>query len=140
LVQGIEINFDDLQGLFRSQTLDGQAAAATHKRNDKMPGRNGEFDSNLADETTTAGYQDGMSLGGHIGNILFRLRHSKEKRVTGPRPSVIPRAIKSAPENGRRGSSVSCRNFRAGSHSSSCPGRAPACANIIASRRWPEAL
>jgi hypothetical protein len=24
-----------------------------------------------------------MSLGGHIGNILFRLRHSKEKRVTG---------------------------------------------------------
>jgi hypothetical protein len=23
-----------------------------------------------------------MSLGGHIGNILFRLRHSKEKRVT----------------------------------------------------------
>jgi hypothetical protein len=23
-----------------------------------------------------------MSLVGHIGNILFRLRHSKEKRVT----------------------------------------------------------
>ena len=49
------------------------------------------------------------------------------------RPSVIPRAIKSAPENGRRGSSVSCRNFRARSHSSSCPGRASACANMIAS-------
>jgi hypothetical protein len=47
-----------------------------------MPGRNGEFDSSVADETATAGYQDGMSLGGHIGNILFRLRHSKEKRVT----------------------------------------------------------
>jgi hypothetical protein len=27
----------------------------------------------VADETATAGYQDGMSLGGHIGNILFRL-------------------------------------------------------------------
>jgi hypothetical protein len=23
-----------------------------------------------------------MSFGGHIGSILFRLRHSKEKRVT----------------------------------------------------------
>jgi hypothetical protein len=45
-----------------------------------MPGRNGEFDSSVADETATAGYQDGMCLGGHIGNILFRLRHSKEKR------------------------------------------------------------
>ena len=82
MVQGIEINFDDLQGLFRSQSLDGQAAAATHERNDKMPGRNGEFDSSVADETATAGYQDGMCLVGHIGNILFRLRHSKEKRVT----------------------------------------------------------
>jgi hypothetical protein len=59
--------------LTRSQTLDGQVAAATHKRNDKMPGRNCEFDSSAADETATAGYQDGMSLGGHIGNILFRL-------------------------------------------------------------------
>jgi hypothetical protein len=38
-----------------------------------MPGRNGEFDSSVADETAAAGYQDGMSLGGHIGNILFRL-------------------------------------------------------------------
>jgi hypothetical protein len=44
-----------------------------------MPGRNGEFDSSVADETATAGYQDGMSLGGHIGSILFRLRHSKRK-------------------------------------------------------------
>jgi hypothetical protein len=51
LVQGIENN---LQGLFRSQILDGQAAAATHERNDKMPDRNGEFDSSVADETTTA--------------------------------------------------------------------------------------
>jgi hypothetical protein len=93
LVQGIEINFDNLQGRFRSQTLDGQAAAATHKRNDKMPGRNGEFDSSVADETATASYQDGMSLGGHIGNILFCLpqqgsfaplvHYSKETRVTG---------------------------------------------------------
>ena len=65
-----------------AKPLDGQAAAATHERNDKMPGRNGEFDSSVADETATAGYQDGMCLGGHIGNILFRLRHSKEKRVT----------------------------------------------------------
>src|ERR1700730_11575240 len=81
LVQGIEINFDDLQGLFRSQSLDGKAAAATHER-DKMPGCNGEFNSSVADETATAGYQDGMSLGGHIGSILLRLRHSKEKRVT----------------------------------------------------------
>ena len=40
------------------------------------PGRNGKFDSSVADETATAGYQDGMSLGGHIGNILFRLRHN----------------------------------------------------------------
>jgi hypothetical protein len=47
-----------------------------------MPGRNCEFDSSVADESATAGYQDGMCLGGHIGNILFRLRHSKEKRVT----------------------------------------------------------
>ena len=78
MVQGIEINFDDLQGLFRSH-LDGQAAAATHERNDKMPGRNGEFDSSVADETATAGYQDGMSFGGHIGSILLRLRHSKRK-------------------------------------------------------------
>jgi hypothetical protein len=38
-----------------------------------MPGSNGEFDSSVADETATAGYQDGMSLGGHIGSILFRL-------------------------------------------------------------------
>ena len=38
-----------------------------------MPDRNGEFNSSVADETATAGYQDGMSLGGHIGNILFRL-------------------------------------------------------------------
>src|ERR1700730_15344018 len=60
-------------GLFRSQTLDGQAAAATHERNDKMPGCNGEFDSSVADETATAGYQNGMSLVGHIGNILFGL-------------------------------------------------------------------
>src|ERR1700738_2682663 len=73
MVQGVEINFDDLQGLFRSQTPDGQAAAATHERNDKMPGRNGEFDSCVAGETATAGYQDGMSLGAHIGTILFRL-------------------------------------------------------------------
>lgn len=73
MVQGIEITFDNLRGLFRSQTLDGQAAAATHERNDKMPGRNCEFDSSVADETATAGYQNGMSLGGHIGNILFRL-------------------------------------------------------------------
>ena len=79
MVQGIEINFDNLQGLFRSQTLDGRATAATHERNDKMPGRNGEFDSSVADETATAGYQDGMSFGGHIGSILFRLRHSKRK-------------------------------------------------------------
>jgi len=79
LVQGIEINFDDLQGLFRSQSLDGKAAAATHERNDKMPGCNGEFDSSVADETAAAGYQDGMSLGGHIGSILLRLRHSKRK-------------------------------------------------------------
>ena len=64
-------------------SLDGKAAAATHERNDKMPGRNGEFDSSVADETAAAGYQDGMSLGGHIGSILFRLRYSKEKRVTG---------------------------------------------------------
>ena len=82
MVEGIEINFDDFQGLFRSQTLDGQTAAAAHERNDIMPSRNGEFDSSMADETATAGYQDGMSLGGHIGSILFRLRHSKEKRVT----------------------------------------------------------
>jgi hypothetical protein len=47
-----------------------------------MPGRNCEFDSSVADESATAGYQHGMCLGGHIGNILFRLRHSKEKRVT----------------------------------------------------------
>jgi hypothetical protein len=47
------INFDDLHGLFRSQSLDGHAAAATHERNDKMPGRNGEFDSSVADETAT---------------------------------------------------------------------------------------
>ena len=40
-----------------------------------MPGRNGEFDSSVADETAAAGYQDGMSLGGHIGSILLRLRH-----------------------------------------------------------------
>jgi hypothetical protein len=75
LVQGIEINFDDLQGLFRSQTLDGQTAIATHERNDIMPSRIGEFDSSMADETAAAGYQDGMSLGGHIGSILLRLRH-----------------------------------------------------------------
>jgi hypothetical protein len=93
MVQGIEINFDDLQGLFRTQSLDGQAVAATHERNDIMPGRNGEFDSNVADETATSGYQEGMSLGGHIDSILFRfprqcsltplVHHSKEKRVTG---------------------------------------------------------
>jgi hypothetical protein len=94
LVQGIEINFDDLQGLFRSQTLDGQAAAATHERNDKMPGRNGEFDSSVADETATAGYQDGMSFGGHIGNILFRLRHSKEMRVTSAAGNAKMRSCK----------------------------------------------
>jgi hypothetical protein len=57
-----------------------------------MPGRNGEFDSSVADETANAGYQDGMSLVGHIGSTLFRLpqqgslaplvHHSKEKRVT----------------------------------------------------------
>ena len=29
LVQGIEINFDNFQGLFRSQTLDGRATAAS---------------------------------------------------------------------------------------------------------------
>jgi hypothetical protein len=57
-----------------------------------MPGRNCEFDSSVADKTATAGYQDGMSLVGHIGNILLRLPQqgsfaplvyqSKEKRVT----------------------------------------------------------
>jgi hypothetical protein len=26
----------------------------------------------VADETAAAGYQDGMSLGGHIGSILLR--------------------------------------------------------------------
>jgi hypothetical protein len=75
LVQGIEINFDDLQGLFRSQILDGQGAAATHERNDKMAGRNGEFDSIVADETATAGYQDGMSLGGHMATSRFAFRN-----------------------------------------------------------------
>ena len=29
--------------------------------------------SSVADETAAAGYQDGMSSGGHIGNILYRL-------------------------------------------------------------------
>ena len=43
-----------------------------------MPGRNGEFDSSVADETATAGYQDGMSLGGHIGSILFHLPQQAE--------------------------------------------------------------
>jgi site-specific DNA recombinase len=41
-----------------------------------MPGRNGEFDSSVADETATAGYQDG--IGGHIGSILFHLPQQAE--------------------------------------------------------------
>jgi hypothetical protein len=37
----------------------------------------------VADETATAGYQDGMSLGGHIGNILFRLPQQTQLCPTG---------------------------------------------------------